>query len=267
MSSRSSHESASPAQLTESEQRVIDEIAHRRDELIGLTCDLIGFDTTTRTYDSEPARDEAALQEYLAERMRDAGAVTDLWEPASEDVAGSPMIPSGLRFNGRPQMAARFAGHGDGRALLLNGHIDVVTVEPRDRWTSDPFQAEVRDGNVYGRGACDMKGGIAAMVFAAEALASLGHRLIGALIICTVTDEESTGAGGLAAVAHGVWADAGIVTEPTALQVQVACRGSLIPTITVTGKPGHAGLPQQHWRQGGAVNAIDKATIVIDAMR
>jgi acetylornithine deacetylase len=253
--------------LTESEHRVIDEIAHRRDELIGLTTDLIGFDTTTRMYDSEPARDEAALQEYLAARLRNAGAVTDVWEPSPEDVAGSPMIPNGLRFDGRPQMAARFAGGGEGRALLLNGHIDVVTVEPRDRWTSDPFRAEVRDGNLYGRGACDMKGGIAAMVLAAETLASLGHRLNGDLIICTVTDEESTGAGGLAAVAHGVRADAGIVTEPTALEVHVACRGSLIPTITVTGRPGHAGLPQQHWQQGGAVNAIDKATIVIDVMR
>jgi acetylornithine deacetylase len=261
------HEGSAHAPLTGAERRVVDEIAHRRDELIALTSDLIGFDTTTRAYDSEPARDEAALQEYLATRLRAAGAVTEVWEPAPEDVAGSPMVPEGLRFDGRPQMAARFVGNGEGRALLLNGHIDVVTAEPRDRWSTDPFRAELRDGNLYGRGACDMKGGVAAMVFAAETLASLGHRLSGDLIICTVTDEESTGAGGLAAVAHGIGADAGIVTEPTGLDVQVACRGSLIPTITVTGRPGHAGLPQPHWREGGAVNAIGKATVIIDAMR
>ena len=71
-------------------------------------------------------------------------------------------------FDGRPQLAARFAGPGGGRSLLLNGHIDVVPSEPRDRWTSDPNPAEVRDGNLYGRGACDMKGGVACMVFAAE---------------------------------------------------------------------------------------------------
>ena len=58
--------------------------------------------------------------------------------------------------------------------MLFNGHIDVVTVEPRDQWTSDPWRATVRDGKLYGRGACDMKGGIAAMVFAAEVLATLG---------------------------------------------------------------------------------------------
>ncbi len=252
--------------LTENERRVVDEIARRRDELVTLTCDLIGFDTTTRGHNDDPPRDEAALQKYLAARLRAAGAETDLWEPAPEDVAGSPMTPPGLRFDGRPQLVARFPGVGDGRSLLFNGHIDVVTAEPRDRWTSDPFQPEVRDGKLYGRGACDMKGGIASMVFAAELLASLGLRLAGDLLVCTVTDEESTGAGALAAVAHGVRADAGIVTESTNFEVQIACRGSLIPTITVPGRAGHAGCPQPHWREGGAVNAIGKAGVVSDAL-
>ena len=253
--------------LTEGERRIVDEIASRRDELVALAGDLIGFDTTARERDDDPPRDEAALQKYLAARLRAAGAETDLWEPAPEDVAGSPMTRPGLRFDGRPQLAARFPGAGGGRSLLFNGHIDVVTVEPRDRWTSDPFRAEVRAGNLYGRGSCDMKGGIASMVFAAEVLASLGPRLAGDLIVCTVTDEESTGAGALAAVAHGVRADAGIVTESTDFEVKIACLGSLIPTITVPGRPGHAGCPQPHWREGGAVNAIDKASLVSDAMR
>ena len=72
-------------------------------------------------------------------------------------------------------MAARFAGAGGGRSLLFNGHIDVVPSDPRERWTSDPFRAEVRDGKLYGRGGCDMKGGVAAMVFAAELLSEAGH--------------------------------------------------------------------------------------------
>ena len=101
-------------------------------------------------------------------------------------------------------MAARFAGAGGGRSLLFNGHIDVVPSDPRERWTSDPNRAEVRDGKLYGRGACDMKGGVAAMVFATEILSRLGVRLQGDLIVNTVTDEESSGAGGLAAVRHGV---------------------------------------------------------------
>ena len=82
----------------------------------------------------------------------------------------------------------------------------------------------------------------------------------------TVTDEESSGAGGLAAVRHGVRADAGIVPEPTAFEVWVGCRGSLTPTFTVAGRPGHAEMAQPHWRDGGAVNAIEKMGIVMDAV-
>lgn len=257
---------AGETRLTERERQVMDEIARRRDDLVALAVDLIGFDTTAREINDAP-RDEAALQEYLAGRLRAAGAETDVWEPAPADVAGSRLVPPGLRFEGRPQLAARFPGAGGGRSLLFNGHIDVVTVEPRAQWTSDPFSAEVRDGKLYGRGSCDMKGGIAAMVFAAEVLAALGLRLAGDLIVCTVTDEETTGAGGVAAVAHGVRADAGIITESSSGDVNIACRGSLIPTITVPGRPGHSGMPQPHWQEGGAVNAIEKATVVSDALR
>ncbi len=139
--------------------------------------------------------------------------------------------------------------------------------EPRERWTSDPNRAEVRDGNLYGRGACDMKGGVAAMVFAAEVLARLGVRLHGDLIVNTVTDEESSGAGGLAAVRHGVRADAGIVTEPTAFEVWVALpRLALARRSPSTGRPGHAEMAQPHWRDGGAVNAIEKLAVVLDAV-
>ena len=261
------HPETNDVPLSEAERRIVDEIERRRDELITLACDLVNFDTTTRAYPDEPAREEAALQTYLSARLNAAGAETEVWEPAPEDVAGSRLTPPGLRFDGRPQMVARFPGAGSGPSLLFNGHIDVVAPEPREHWTSDPFRAEVRDGKLYGRGSCDMKGGIAAMVFAAEVLASLRLKLGGDLLICTVTDEESTGGGGVAAVAHGVRADAAIVTESTDFEVKIACLGSLIPTITVTGRAGHAGCPQPHWQAGGAVNAIEKAGVIMDAMR
>ncbi|MBA2295095.1 MAG: ArgE/DapE family deacylase [Actinobacteria bacterium] len=253
--------------LTELEQQVFDEIGRRGEELVELASALIRFDTEAREPE-HPPREEAALQEYLAGRLAALGAEIDLWEPAREDVAGSRLVPDGgLGFAGRPQLAARFRGAGGGRSLLLNGHIDVVSPEPRESWTSDPNEPEVRDGKLYGRGSCDMKGGIAAMTFAAEVIAALGVRLAGDLLVCTVTDEESTGAGGLAAVAHGVRADAGIVTEPSGFDIWTSCRGSLIPTITVPGRPGHAGVGQPDWRQGGAVNAIEKATLIIDSLR
>ena len=248
------------------EQQVLAEIDRRSDDLVALAGDLIRFDTTAREPD-DPPRDEAALQRYLGDRLEAAGAEIDIWEPAAEDVAGSRLVPPGLAFDGRPQLVARFPGTEAARSLLLNGHIDTVSVEPRDRWTSDPHRPVVRDGRLYGRGAVDMKGGIAAMAFAAETLARLGIRLDGELLVNTVTDEESIGAGGVASVAHGVRADAGIVTEPSGFDVWVACRGSLMPTITVAGRPGHAGLPQPDWHDGGAVNAIEKAAIVQEALR
>ena len=243
-----------------------EEIARRRSDLVELAADLIAFDTTARE-PGGPARDEAALQQYIAGRLQTAGAETEVWEPEPGDVAGSRLAPAGLDFVGRPQLAARLPGAGKGRSLLFNGHIDVVSGEPRDRWTSDPNRPEVRDGRLYGRGACDMKGGVASMVFAAEVLGGLGVELGGDLVVCTVTDEESTGAGGLAAVAHGIRADAGIVTEPSGFDVWVACRGSLMPTVTVPGRPGHAGVGQPDWLDGGAVNAIDKAALVLEALR
>lgn len=194
------------------------------------------------------------------------GATTEVWEPSAAELAGRPLIPDGLDFDGRPQLVARFLGEGTGRSLMFNGHIDVVSSEPRDRWTSDPNAAEVRDGKLYGRGACDMKGGVAAMTFAAETLARLEVRLGGDLLVCTNTDEESSGAGGMALVAHGVRADAGVVPEPTGFDAWIACRGSSLVTIEVAGQAGHAEMPQPHWRAGGGVNAVEKMTLVLAAI-
>ena len=251
--------------MNDAERRITDAIAESRDELVELASALIRFDTTARDA-GDPARDEAALQEHLAARLRAAGADVEVWEPRPEDVRGR-QVPFELDFHGRPQLLARFAGTGGGRSLLLNGHVDVVSGEPKARWTDDPNTPVVRGGNLYGRGACDMKGGVAAMVMAAETLSRLGIRLAGDLLVNTITDEESTGAGGIACVARGVRADAGIVPEPTAFDVWIACRGSVYPTITIEGRPGHAELLQPHWRDGGAVNAIEKAQVVLDAIR
>ena len=165
--------------LTELEQHVVDEIDRRGEELVELASALIRFDTEAREPE-HPPREEAAFQEYLAGRLAALGAQIDLWEPAREDVHGSRLVPAGgLGFAGRPQLAARFPGAGGGRSLLLNGHIDVVSSAPRDAWTSDPNEPEVRHGKLYGRGSCDMKGGIAAMTFAAEVIAALGVRVSG----------------------------------------------------------------------------------------
>ncbi len=252
--------------LTDLEQRVCKEIESRRDELVRLASDLIGFDTTAREPD-DPPRQEQELQAYLAGRLAAGGAETELIELDRSELEGKPLYVPGMGFEGRPQLVARFRGAGGGKSLLLNGHIDVVSAEPLDQWTSPPFEAEIREGRLYGRGSCDMKGGIASMVFASEVLAGLGVKLAGDLIVATNTDEESSGAGGLGLVLRGVKADAGVVTEPTSFEVWISCRGTSYAEIVVPGRPGHAEVHQPHWREGGAVNAIEKAQIVLDALK
>jgi acetylornithine deacetylase len=251
--------------LTSLEEKVATAVRGARQEIVDLASTLIGFDTTARNPGDEP-RDEAALQGHLADRLRSRGAAIDLWEPPPTP-PDSRFLPPSLDFTGRPQMAATFPGTGGGRSLMLNGHIDAVAPDPVERWTTPPLQADVRHGRLYGRGANDMKGGIAALVVAAETLSRLGVRLKGDLVVCTNTDEESSGAGGFAMVERGIKADACIVAEPSDFQPWISCRGTVTPTITIPGRAGHAEVRQPHWRDGGAVNAIEKTAIVLEAVR
>ncbi|MET0817980.1 MAG: M20/M25/M40 family metallo-hydrolase [Solirubrobacteraceae bacterium] len=242
------------------EQRVAAHIAEREDELAALLQELVRFDSV------ESGGQLPALQAHLAVLLREHGAEIALGEPDPALVAGHPYVPDGFDFAGRPQLVARFPGSGGGRTLLLNGHVDVVSADPREAWTTDPFGAERRDGRIRGRGGCAVKGGVAAMAFAAIALARLGVRLRGDLVVNAVSEEETTGAGGLVS-ARTLAADAAIVPEPSALAVWIACRGSLLCTIDVEGRGGHAGLPPGDPDRGGAVSAIDKAVLVLDALR
>lgn len=254
--------------MTDGESKIVEAVEERTDEMVALASELIAFDTTVRGDPDEPARAELPLQEHLGQLLQNSGADVEWWEPAPGDLdKWHRQVPAGLGFEGRPQMVARFPGHGAGRSMLFNGHIDVVSGEPRESWTSDPFRPEVRDGLLYGRGASDMKGGVAAMVVAAQVLADQGIKLAGDLIVNTVTDEEWNGAGALAAVARGVEADAALIPESSAFDAWIACRGVLNPTISITGRPGHAEMPQPDWREGGAVNAIEKAVVVLEAIR
>ncbi len=253
-------------EATRVEERVLERVRAGRYELVGLLGELIACDTTSRE-PGEPARDEATLQAILAARLRLLGAEVEVWEPEPFVAGQSPVIPYDLDFKGRPQLAARLAGAGGGRSLLLNGHIDAVPYGDLERWDSHPLAAVVRDGLLYGRGSNDMKGSIASFVHVLECLRAEGVRLRGDVVVATNTEEESSGAGGIRVAEHGVAADAGICGEPTGFDVWAACRGTLNVRITVPGRSGHAEMPQPGWREGGAVNAIEKAVVVLEGIR
>jgi acetylornithine deacetylase len=135
--------------------------------------------------------------------------------------------------NGRPNVVARIGNPG-GRTLMFNGHLDVVGVEGM---THAPFDAFTTNGRLYGRGATDMKGGVAAMCAAAWRAAQ--SRLGGEIIICAVVDEEWQSAGTKGLIERGVRADACIVTEPTRLAVAPAHKGFTWTEITFTGRAAH----------------------------
>jgi len=134
---------------------------------------------------------------------------------------------------GRPNVIARM-GKAGGRSLMFNGHIDVVGVEGM---THAPWAAEERDGRIFGRGASDMKGGVAAMCAAAARAAK--DIADGELIVTAVVDEEYESAGTRALVAAGVRADAAIVTEPTGLSIMPAHKGFVWATVTTHGRAAH----------------------------
>jgi len=261
-----------PVALTAVEERVTAAVRARRDELVALTGALVACDTTARDAGAPP-RDEVRLQELLAARLAALGAEIDLWEPEPTGEGGL-FVPPGLDFVGRPQLVARLAGDPGGRpgrSLLLTGHIDAVDVEPREQWDSEPFTAVERGGRLFGRGVNDMKGGLAALVIALEALRDAGVTLAGEVVFAAVTDEESSGMGSWSVVRRfaerGLHPDAGICAEPTGFEAWVACRGILKPRLTIPGRAGHSQDPQPDWRDGGAVNAIDKLLPVLAEVR
>ncbi|HSC90267.1 MAG TPA: ArgE/DapE family deacylase [Gaiellaceae bacterium] len=241
---------------------------HEQD-LVELVRTLVRLDTTSVDLSPGSARttnQERELQELVAGRLAALGAEVDHWEPDARELADHPMMPPWHHWRGRPLTVGTLRGAGGGRSLVINGHIDVVDAGDPAGWTSPPFEAEVRDGRVYGRGAVDMKGGVAAALFALEALSACGVRLAGDVVFETVPDEETCAMGTIAAIARGHRADAGLVPEPTRFNLWVATRGLLHGTLTVPGRSAHAEMNQPPWRDGGGVNAIQKAAVLLGAL-
>ena len=208
---------------------------------------------------------EAEVQAVIAEKMRGLGAKVETWEPNADklaEYAGRAGYYAGRSFNERPNQAAVVRGAGGGKSLLLTGHIDVVP--PGEGWSVDPFAAVRKQGRIYGRGTVDMKGGVAAMIMALEAVLASGLQTNGDVTVGTVVDEEAGGMGTLDFVAHGYRADGAILTESTGLAVAPLCRGILWGRLVIPGRSGHIELPQGDWRQGGGVDAIARARLYMD---
>ena len=145
---------------------------------------------------------------------------------------------------GVANVTSSLEGRGSGKTLIWNGHFDVVP--PGENWTADPFGGEFRDGYIYGRGASDMKSGLAAMVVALDALRKANAPFKGRIVFQAVGDEETGSEGGtLLMIRKGIGADAAyaIVSEPTDLQISIGNRGLRWIGVAVKGRASHAGRP------------------------
>jgi acetylornithine deacetylase len=239
-----------------------------QEETISLLQDLIRIPSVNPYFSNyeEPSR-EGDVQNIFATRLDRLGATLDRWEPSAADLAkhaGGPGYYPDRDFRGRPNLVATLPGSGGGQSLMLLGHADVVSAG--DDWTVAPFAAERHHGNVYGRGAADMKAGMAAAVSALEILRTAGIQLRGDVLLASVVDEEAGGMGTLAVVDRGYRTDGAIIPEPTDLNVAPLCRGILWGRLTIPGRASHIEMPQPHWRDGGAVDAIALGRTFLDAI-
>ena len=223
-------------------------VAHS-DALIGRIRDLVAFPTL-----SPSGRNTTSAQAYLADWLRGLGC-------AVEEITVYP---------GDPDVVGRLRGAtgSTGKSLLFNGHVDVAEVAA-DGWRDDPFTAIERDGRLYGRGVCDMKGGLAAAIFALDAVLACGVRPRGDVLIESVIGEESGEWGTVACIERGYRADLAIVPEPTGLRPS-GQGGVITGWITIQSpQTFHDGVRARTIHAGGGLigaNAIEKMTLLVAAL-
>ena len=231
--------------------RVVEE---RREETVRLLQELVRTPSVTG--------DEGAVGDVVEGAFRARGLEVDRWEATAGEVAPYvEHVGEQERYEGRPNFVGTRRGRGGGRSLLLNAHVDTVGNGDLEAWTRDPLSGEVVGDLVYGRGSCDMKGGLAAYLAALDALEVLGIRLSGDVSVAATVGEEDGGLGALSAVLRGHRADAALISEPTRLRLVPAQGGSLVFRLTVTGLSTHAAVRNE------GVSALEKFFTLFEELK
>jgi len=204
-------------------------------------------------------------QDYMAALLTSMGADEVILDPMREETIKEcyeKYQEGNLGHNqeNRCNVYGTFKGKQGGKSLLFNGHIDVMPAGEEEAWTTPPFQPEIRDGKLYGRGAADMKAGLMASVMAVKLLQDAGCELPGDVTITSVCDEEGGGNGSMQAVMYGLTADGAVNCEPTDDTLILAHMGWVFFKVDFEGKACHSG------EKKNGVSAIEKAIKVIQAL-
>lgn len=209
---------------------------------------------------------EGPVQEIIAEKLRSLGLKVDILPVRFSELQHHPAFnDDGFSTHERINVVGRWKGvrtpDAGARSLILNGHVDVVPVGDATAWSSSPWSGALQDGKLYGRGACDMKGGLAAAIYAVEAVQSLGYQLAEDVLVESVIGEETGGSGTLATIINGYTADATIILEPTRLAACPVQSGALTFRLSVPGLSIHAAMKKY------GINAIEKFVLILQAIQ
>jgi acetylornithine deacetylase len=236
--------------------RALGALREARDDVVRTLVDLVRIPSVGGT------AGESGIVHHVAALLAAEGLEVDHWQIPLDELAARPDFP-GMEVARTEAwgVVARLRGRGGGRSLMLNGHLDVVPPGDFATWHDDPYSGRVAGGHVHGRGACDMKGGVAAALSALRALHRAGVRPEGDLLFAGVIGEEDGGLGTYATLARGWRADACVITEPTALDVLAANGGALTFRLRVPGRAAHA------CARTSGVSAVEKFQPVFAALR
>ncbi|MBM7634152.1 ArgE/DapE family deacylase [Geomicrobium sediminis] len=206
---------------------------------------------------------EQEMIHFMKQKYEDLGLETVTVQPDYEKIQDHEgFSSSGLSFDNRYNVIGIYHGDSDKRSLTLEGHVDVVSAEPIEFWTKDPYAAIIEGNRLYGRGSMDMKSGLLANWFALKALLDLGLKPAGTVQLHSTIEEESGGAGGaLTCLDEGYVTDGFITTEPHSLNVTVSHTGVMYFRVSVYGKTAHASRTQD------GVNAISKMYPIYHALQ
>jgi acetylornithine deacetylase len=226
----------------------------RREDAVYLLRELVRIPSVTGK--------EGAVGEVVGRAFSERGLDVDTWEATREETEPyRDHVGEQSAYEDRPNVAGVRSGTAQGRSILLNAHTD--TVDPGDptAWKGDPLSGNLEGDLLYGRGSCDMKGGLVTYLVALDALSDLGLGLRGNVTVAATVGEENGGLGALSTVLRGYRADAAIITEPTRLALVPAQGGSLVFRLKIPGRSAHAAVRDE------GVSALEKFVPIFENLR